>query len=53
MQTRKKKPVNQSPIDRMIRLIAEIEVTRYFEENRAKESGPNNDKDKSSDLRTL
>lgn len=53
MQTRKQKPVNASPIDRMIRLIAEIEVTRYFEETRAKELDPNNDEDESSDLRTL
>lgn len=53
MQTRKQKPVNTSPIDQMIRLIAEIEVARYCDETRAKESGPNNDEDESSDLRTL
>ena len=53
MQTSKQKPTNTSPIDRMIRLIAEIEVARYFEEVNIEEPNPDNAEHESSHLRTL
>lgn len=42
-----------SPLDRMIRLLAEIEVERYLGETNKKEHSPDHAEDQSSHLRPL
>jgi len=53
MQPKRHLPNSMSPLVRMIRLLAEIEVERNLGETKAREPKPDHDEDQSSHLRPL
>lgn len=53
MQTTQRQQAARPPIDRLIRLLAEIEVARYMEETREREQSEKHAEDTGGDLRTL
>ncbi len=53
MSTKQKTPITRSPIDRLIRLLAEVEVERYTNEIIKKELREGHGQEEGGDLRTL